>query len=114
MVQIGEVVDAMTLSKNKLCEFFAEQIADTEPGVLFSLHLKATMMKVSDPIIFGHAVRLLRAFRAHESVFAELGVDPNNGVGDAYENSSHRQLNANPRGFRCVFGKWATYHGQLL
>ena len=53
MVQIDEVVDAATLSKNKLCEFFAEQIADTEPGVLFSLHLKATMMKVSDPIIFG-------------------------------------------------------------
>ena len=87
MVQIDEVVDAATLSKNKLCEFFAEQIADTEPGVLFSLHLKATMMKVSDPIIFGHAVRSYygAAFRAHESVFAELGVDPNNGVGDAYE-----------------------------
>jgi isocitrate dehydrogenase len=86
-VESGELVDAATLNKNKLCEFFAEQIASTEPGVLFSLHLKATMMKVSDPIIFGHAVRSYygAAFQAHESVFNELGVDPNNGVGDAYD-----------------------------
>jgi isocitrate dehydrogenase len=86
-VENGELVDAATLSKSKLCEFFAEQIANTEPGVLFSLHLKATMMKVSDPIIFGHAVRSYyrAAFAAHEEVFAQLGVDPNNGVGDAYE-----------------------------
>ncbi|NCF33363.1 MAG: NADP-dependent isocitrate dehydrogenase [Proteobacteria bacterium] len=86
-VENGELVDAATLSKSKLCGFFAEQIATTEPGVLFSLHLKATMMKVSDPIIFGHAVRSYyrAAFEAHERVFAELGVDPNNGVGDAYE-----------------------------
>ena len=86
-VSAGELVDAATLSKEKLCEFFTQQIADTEDGVLFSLHLKATMMKVSDPIIFGHAVKAYyqAAFDAHGGVFAELGVDANNGIGDAYE-----------------------------
>ena len=86
-VSAGELVDAATLSKQKLCEFFTQQIADTEDGVLFSLHLKATMMKVSDPIIFGHAVKAYyqAAFEAHGGVFAELGVDANNGIGDAYE-----------------------------
>ena len=83
----GELVDAATLSKQKLCEFFDQQIAATEDGVLFSLHLKATMMKVSDPIIFGHAVKAYyqAAFAAHKDVFADLGVDANNGIGDAYE-----------------------------
>ena len=86
-VENGELVDAATMSKSKLCAFFEEQIASTEPGVLFSLHLKATMMKVSDPIIFGHAVRCYyrAAFAAHADTFAELGVDANNGVGDAYD-----------------------------
>ncbi len=86
-VSAGELVDAATLSKQKLCDFFAQQIATTEDGVLFSLHLKATMMKVSDPIIFGHAVKAYyqAAFSAHADVFAELGVDANNGIGDAYE-----------------------------
>lgn len=86
-VDAGEVVDAAFMSKAALCQFYAEQIASTEPGVLFSLHLKATMMKVSDPIIFGHAVRAYyaAAFDKHAAVFAELGVDANNGVGDAYD-----------------------------
>ena len=86
-VNAGELVDAATLSKQKLCEFFDQQIAATEDGVLFSLHLKATMMKVSDPIIFGHAVKAYyqAAFAAHKDVFADLGVDANNGIGDAYE-----------------------------
>ncbi len=86
-VTAGEVVDAATLNKQKLCEFFQQQIADTQDGVLFSLHLKATMMKVSDPIIFGHAVRAYyqAAFAAHKDLFSELGVDANNGIGDAYE-----------------------------
>jgi isocitrate dehydrogenase len=86
-VSAGEVVDAAFMSKQALVSFYREQIASTEPGVLFSLHLKATMMKVSDPIIFGHAVKAYydAAFAKHEAVFVELGVDPNNGVGDAYE-----------------------------
>ena len=86
-VSAGEVVDAAFMSKQALVSFYKEQIASTEPGVLFSLHLKATMMKVSDPIIFGHAVKAYyhSAFAKHQAVFAELGVDPNNGVGDAYD-----------------------------
>ena len=86
-VSAGELVDAATLSKQKLCEFFDQQIAATEDGVLFSLHLKATMMKVSDPIIFGHAVKAYyqAAFAAHKDVFNDLGVDANNGIGDAYD-----------------------------
>lgn len=86
-VSAGEVVDAAFMSKQALVSFYQEQIASTEPGVLFSLHLKATMMKVSDPIIFGHAVKAYyhSAFAKHQAVFAELGVDPNNGVGDAYD-----------------------------
>lgn len=80
----GEVVDATMMSVKALQQFFREQIADAKRrGVLFSLHLKATMMKVSDPIIFGHAVRTFFAsvFTKHESTFERLGVDPNDGVG---------------------------------
>ena len=86
-VSAGEIVDAAFMSKDALCAFYEEQLASTEDGVLFSLHLKATMMKVSDPIIFGHAVKAYYrdAFTKHADVFAELGVDPNNGVGDAYD-----------------------------
>ncbi len=86
-VSAGEIVDAAFMSKTALCAFYEEQLASTEDGVLFSLHLKATMMKVSDPIIFGHAVKAYyrEAFAKHAEVFAELGVDPNNGVGDAYD-----------------------------
>ena len=86
-VSAGEIVDAAFMSKAALCAFYEEQLAKTEDGVLFSLHLKATMMKVSDPIIFGHAVKTYyrEAFEKHASVFADLGVDANNGVGDAYD-----------------------------
>ena len=86
-VEEGEVVDASMMSIDALCTFLNQEITNTEPGVLFSLHLKATMMKVSDPIIFGHAVKTYyaAAFEKHGAVFEELGVDPNNGIGDVYE-----------------------------
>ncbi|MDJ0523214.1 MAG: NADP-dependent isocitrate dehydrogenase, partial [Planctomycetota bacterium] len=80
----GEVLDATFMSKNALVAFLEEQVADArEKGVLFSLHMKATMMKVSDPIIFGHAVRVFFAdvFEKHAETFARLGVDANNGFG---------------------------------
>ena len=87
MVDPGEIVDAALMSKRALCAFLEDQVANTEDGVLFSLHLKATMMKVSDPIIFGHCVRAYykKAFEEHGAVFESLGVDANNGIGDAYE-----------------------------
>jgi isocitrate dehydrogenase len=87
VVEESEIVDAATLSKTALCAFLEKEIAATEPGVLFSLHLKATMMKVSDPIMFGHCVRTFyrSAFEKHAAVFEQLGIDANNGVGDAYE-----------------------------
>ncbi len=81
----GEVVDATLMSKRLLRAFLAEQIKDAKAqGVLFSLHMKATMMKVSDPIIFGHAVSVFfkDVFEKHADLFAELGVDANNGLGD--------------------------------
>ena len=86
-VEKGEVVDAAMMSKESLCEFLAHEITNTEEGVLFSLHLKATMMQVSDPIIFGHVVRTYyaTAFEKHEAIFEELGVEPNNGIGDIYD-----------------------------
>lgn len=81
----GEVIDAAALSKKELLEFLENQVQDAkEKGVLFSLHMKATMMKVSDPIIFGHAVRVYfkDVFEKHGETLDELGVDPNNGFGD--------------------------------
>jgi isocitrate dehydrogenase len=84
---VGEIIDASAMNRNALRSFLATQIDDAKSqGVLFSLHLKATMMKVSDPIIFGHAVTVFyeEAFNKHAAVFAELGVDANNGVGDVY------------------------------
>ena len=86
-VEEGEVVDATMMSKHALCKFLAQEMSKTEQGVLFSLHLKATMMQVSDPIIFGHAVRTYyaAAFEKHGAVFRDLGADPNNGIGDIYE-----------------------------
>lgn len=79
----GEIIDATVLSKKALLAFLKEQIKDAkEQGVLFSLHMKATMMKVSDPIIFGHAVEAFFAdvFKKHEVVFNKLGISPNNGL----------------------------------
>ncbi|MFT7307221.1 MAG: isocitrate dehydrogenase, partial [Candidatus Azotimanducaceae bacterium] len=86
-VQAGEVVDGAFISKKALEAFLDEEIKDAKvKGVLFSYHLKATMMKVSDPILFGHGVKAFykAAFDKHAAVFEQLGVDPNNGVGDAY------------------------------
>ena len=81
----GEILDGTFMSKRALLAFLAEQIADAKAsGVLFSLHMKATMMKVSDPIIFGHAVRVFFAdvFANHGATLDALGVDVNNGLGD--------------------------------
>ncbi|MDY7393749.1 NADP-dependent isocitrate dehydrogenase [Aureibaculum sp. 2210JD6-5] len=81
----GEIIDATVMSKNALLQFLSEQVRDAkEKGVLFSLHMKATMMKVSDPIIFGHAVRVFfkDVFDKHASVLEEIGVDVNNGFGN--------------------------------
>jgi isocitrate dehydrogenase len=81
----GEVIDAAALSKKELLEFLENQVQDAKKkGVLFSLHMKATMMKVSDPIIFGHAVRVYfkDVFEKHGETLDKLGVDPNNGFGD--------------------------------
>ena len=86
-VLAGEVVDASVLSATKLRSFLAEQIAIAkEQGVLFSLHMKATMMKISDPIIFGHCVEVFYkdVFAKHAATFKELGVDVKNGLGDVY------------------------------
>ncbi len=86
-LQEGEIVDATFMSRKDLRKFLAEQIEDAkEKGVLFSLHLKATMMKVSDPIIFGQAVEVFFAdlFDKHAALFKELGVNPDNGLGDVY------------------------------
>ncbi len=84
-LQEGEVIDATAMNKAKLVAFLDEQIADArDQGVLFSLHMKATMMKVSDPIIFGHAVEVYfkDLFAKYGDVFAELGVEVNNGFND--------------------------------
>lgn len=81
----GDVLDASKMSCQALSQFFKEQVADAkQKGTLWSLHLKATMMKVSDPIMFGHAVRAFfeGVFTKHEKTFAELGANPNNGLGD--------------------------------
>ena len=83
----GEVIDAAVMSATALREFMAREIADAkERGVLFSLHLKATMMKVSDPIIFGHCVSVFYAdiFEKHAEALDSIGVKPNNGIGDLY------------------------------
>ncbi|TVP15940.1 NADP-dependent isocitrate dehydrogenase [Shewanella sp. KCT] len=83
----GEVIDASTMSKKALVAFMEREIeAAKAEDVLLSLHLKATMMKVSDPIMFGHAVKVFykSLFEKHGELFEELGVDVNNGFGDVY------------------------------
>ncbi|TAL19262.1 MAG: NADP-dependent isocitrate dehydrogenase, partial [Frankiales bacterium] len=83
-VLAGEIVDAAVMRKAALQQFLAEQVADAKAkGVLFSVHLKATMMKVSDPIIFGHAVRAYFAdvFATYAEDLASVGADPNQGLG---------------------------------
>ena len=84
-VLAGEILDATFMSKKALVQFLEEQKAASQAdGTLFSLHMKATMMKVSDPIIFGHGVKVYFAdlFEKHGALFAELGIDANNGIGD--------------------------------
>ncbi len=83
----GEIIDTSVMHVRALRNFFVDQIADAkESGVLLSLHLKATMMKVSDPIMFGHAVTVFykEVFEKHAAIIKELGVNVNNGLGDLY------------------------------
>lgn len=83
----GDVIDSMFMSKKALCDFYEEQMQDAyQTGVMFSLHVKATMMKVSHPIVFGHAVKVFYkdAFAKHQKLFDELGVNVNNGLSDLY------------------------------
>jgi len=87
-LQEGEVIDATRLNKAALCEFFEKEIQDCfDNKLMMSLHMKATMMKVSDPIIFGHCVKIFYkdVFAKHADLFAELKVNANNGVGDVYD-----------------------------
>ena len=86
-LQVGEIIDATFMSKRALRQFLEEQIEDAKKqGVLFSLHMKATMMKISDPKIFGHAVTVYYkdVFEKHGETLKKLGVDPDNGIGDLY------------------------------
>ncbi|MDD2720106.1 MAG: NADP-dependent isocitrate dehydrogenase [Gallionella sp.] len=86
-LQAGEVIDACVMNRRALREFFEREMQDAkQQGVLLSLHLKATMMKVSDPIMFGHAVTVYfrDVFDKHAAVIRELGVNVNNGLGDLY------------------------------
>ncbi|MFM0248897.1 NADP-dependent isocitrate dehydrogenase [Paraburkholderia sediminicola] len=84
----GEIIDSMFMSKNALCDFYEEQMEDArKTGVMLSLHVKATMMKVSHPIVFGHAVKIFykEAFEKHGKLFDELGVNVNNGLVNLYD-----------------------------
>ena len=84
----GEIIDSMFMSKKALCEFYERELEDCkEAGILFSLHVKATMMKVSHPIVFGHCVKIYYkdAFAKHGKLFEELGINVNNGMATLYE-----------------------------
>ncbi|OOR93430.1 isocitrate dehydrogenase (NADP(+)) [Moraxella caviae] len=88
-LKAGEILDATVMNKNALVSFLSKEIQDAkEQGVLFSLHMKATMMKVSDPIIFGHAVKAFFApvFEKHGDKLAAAGVNVNNGLGNLFAN----------------------------
>ncbi|MDM0110645.1 NADP-dependent isocitrate dehydrogenase [Variovorax sp. J22R133] len=87
-LQDAEVIDSMFMSKKALVKFYEDEMEDArQTGVMFSLHVKATMMKVSHPIVFGHAVKVFYkdAFAKHGKLFDELGVNVNNGVSSIYE-----------------------------
>jgi isocitrate dehydrogenase len=87
-LQQGEVIDASKMDCGKLCEFFEKELtAAKEKGLMISLHMKATMMKVSDPIMFGHCVKVYYkdVFAKHGATFDKIGANPNNGIGDIYE-----------------------------
>ncbi|ASJ70780.1 NADP-dependent isocitrate dehydrogenase [Granulosicoccus antarcticus] len=84
----SEIIDLMFMSKKELCEFYEREMEDCrQSGILFSLHVKATMMKVSHPIVFGHAVKIYYkdAFAKHGELFDELGINVNNGMATLYE-----------------------------
>ena len=84
----GEIIDSMFMSRRALCDFYEREMEDArKTGVMFSLHVKATMMKVSHPIVFGHAVRIFykEAFEKHGKLFDELGVNVNNGMVNLYD-----------------------------
>ena len=84
----GEIIDSMFMSKRSLCDFYEREMEDArKTGVMFSLHVKATMMKVSHPIVFGHAVRIFykEAFAKHGTLFDQLGVNVNNGMVNLYD-----------------------------
>ncbi|BDT58247.1 isocitrate dehydrogenase, NADP-dependent [Massilia varians] len=86
-LQAGEIIDSMFMSRKALLAFYEKQIEDAKnTGVLFSLHVKATMMKVSHPIVFGHCVRMFykEAFEKHGALFDSLGINVNNGMADLY------------------------------
>jgi isocitrate dehydrogenase len=86
-LQAGEIIDSMFMSKKSLLDFYEREIEDAhKSGVMFSLHVKATMMKVSHPIVFGHCVRTFyrEAFEKHGALFDELGINVNNGMSDLY------------------------------
>ena len=90
-LQDSEVIDLMYMSKQALCDFYEQEMEDCrQSGILFSLHLKATMMKVSHPIVFGHAVRTFYkdVFDKHGDLFDELGINVNNGIAGLYEKIS--------------------------
>ena len=87
-LQAGEIIDSMFMSKKALCKFYEDEMEDCrKAGILFSLHVKATMMKVSHPIVFGHCVKIYykEAFEKHAKLFEELGINVNNGMVDLYE-----------------------------
>lgn len=87
-LQEGEIIDSMFMSKKALCDFYEEQMEDArKTDVMLSLHVKATMMKVSHPIVFGHAVKIFYkdAFDKHGKLFEELGVNVNNGLVNLYD-----------------------------
>ena len=87
-LKAGEIIDSMFMSKKALCDFYEEQMEDArKTGLMLSLHVKATMMKVSHPIVFGHAVRVYYkdAFAKHGKLFDKLGVNVNNGLSNLYE-----------------------------
>jgi isocitrate dehydrogenase len=84
----GEIIDSMYMSKQALCDFYEEEIQDAKDSdILFSLHVKATMMKVSHPIVFGHAVKTFykELFAKYGELFKQIGVKPNNGMSSVYD-----------------------------
>jgi len=103
----GEVIDASRMSAKALVEFFEKEIsACFDKGLMMSLHMKATMMKVSDPIIFGHCVKVFfkDVFAKHGALFADLGINANNGLGDVYE-----KIKGHPQEAEVVADLTATY-----